>query len=93
MVKRLTSMTETGLHSLPSTGMYEPVSDYFLVDESLDLRGRRVFGDDGETDVTVDDMLVDPDSQRVAIVELSDGRRLPIEHVRLKGSYISLETG
>ncbi len=75
---------------VPSSGAYEPVSDYFLVDESLDLRGRQILAEDGNTEITVKDMLVDPDTERVAMIELSDGRRLPIEHVRLKGSYVQL---
>lgn len=79
------------MHSLPENGAYKPVSDYFLVDESLDLRGRKVFGEDGVGDLCVTDMLVDPDTQQVAIVELSDGRRMPIEMVRLKGSYVRFE--
>lgn len=91
-MKRITSLTETGMHVLPSTGSYVPVEDYFLVDESLDLRGRSVLGNGGHADLTVKDMLVDPDSKRVAMIELSDGRRLPIEHVRLQGSYVRIES-
>ncbi|MGB6318347.1 MAG: hypothetical protein WBG08_06890 [Litorimonas sp.] len=91
MERRITSLRETGVRDLPSTGRFEPVSDYFLVDESQDLRGRTVLEADKPGELTVRDMLVDPDTQRVAIVELSDGRRMPIEHVRLRGSYVSLE--
>lgn len=77
---------------MPSTGAYEPMSDYYLVDEKQDLRGRRILTNDGPSDLSVTMMLVDPDSNRVAMIELSDGRRCPIETVRIQGSYVRLET-
>ncbi|WP_377886417.1 PRC-barrel domain-containing protein [Algimonas porphyrae] len=76
---------------MPSTGHYEPVSDYYLQDESQDLRGRTVTGPDGDLG-TVKDMLVDPDIQKVAMIELSDGRRIPIKYVRLHGSQVRIVT-
>jgi len=89
-MRRITSLTETGFRATPSTGAYQPVSDYFLVDEKQDLRGRKVLSGTKFEDLCVTEMLVDPDTNRVAVIELSDGRRHPIEHVRLQGSYIKL---
>lgn len=90
-MERITSLKETGMRVTPSTGEFKPVSDFFLVDEGMDLRGRRLREGDKDSTVTVSDMLVDPDTQRVALIELSDGRRIPIENVRLQGSYIRIE--
>lgn len=90
-MQRITSLTETGFRATPSTGAYAPVSDYFLVDSKQDLRGRRIVGDTMPDDLAVADMLVDPDTNRVAMIEMTDGRRVPIEQVRLRGSHIYLE--
>ncbi|MGB6231716.1 MAG: hypothetical protein WBF53_16485 [Litorimonas sp.] len=94
-MNRITSLTETGMRITPSTGHYVPVDDYFLVDESQDLRGRDVTRmlDSKEIEHVgvVADMLVDPDTREVAIIELKDGRRYPIEMVRLRGSQVRLE--
>ena len=90
-MQRITSLKETGLRAVPSSGTYLPVDDFFLVDESQDLRGRAILGDENEVPLSVNEMLVDPDTQRVAMIELSDGRRLPIERVRLQGSYVRIE--
>ena len=75
--------------------IYDPVDDYFLVDESHDLRGRRVTqmaANKTLEDVgVVTDMLVDPETHRVSILELNNGRHLPIEDVRLRGSHVRIE--
>ena len=89
-MRRITTMTETGMRITPTTQNYAPVDDFFIVEPKLDLRGRRVSdrsGDRGE----VTNMLVDPQARRVAMIELSDGRRVPIEHVRLDGEHVRLE--
>lgn len=94
-MNRITSLKETGVRITPSTGHFAPVDDYFLVDEGQDLRGRKVTrlldSKQIEQVGTVSDMLVDPDTHQVAMIELEDGRRLPIELVRLRGSEIRLE--
>ena len=90
-MQRITSLRETGVRATPSTGSYVPVSDYFLVDSKQDLRGRTLINGEGPQNVTVKDMLVDPDTNRVAMIELTDGRRIPIEHIRLRGNHVYLE--
>ena len=89
-MRRITSLTETGLRIAPATGNYRPVDDFFLVDETQDLRGRAVSGRAGDMG-EVTDMLVDPETHRVAMIELSDGRRVPIESVRLHGRDVRIE--
>ena len=89
-MRRITSMTETGMRITAPTAHFRPVDDFFLVDEKQDLRGRAVTSE-GRDMGHVQDMLVDPDNRRVAMIELSDGRRLPIEMVRLDGDSVRLE--
>ncbi len=89
-MQRITSLTETGMRITPPTKVYKPVDEFLLLDEDQDLRGRAVSdvtGDLGE----VTEMLVDPEERRVAMIELSDGRRVPIEQVRLDGQHVRLE--
>ena len=88
-MRRITSLTETGLRIAPPTQDFRPVDDFFLLDERQDLRGRPVTGRSGDMG-EVRDMLVDPQARRVAMIELSDGRRVPIEHVRLDGQTVRL---
>lgn len=90
-MKRITSLKETGIHTLPEGGTFKSVDDFILQDESLDLRGRQLIQDGQPDDTVVTDMLVDPDTHRVVLIELSDQRRIPIEWVRLQGSFIRLE--
>ena len=88
-MRRITSLTETGMRITPPTRNYQPVDDFFLLDEKQDLRGRAVENDHGPMG-SVADMLVDPEARRVAMIELSDGRRVPIENVRLRGDMVRL---
>ena len=88
-MRRITSYTETGMRITPPTRDYQPVDDFFLLDEKQDLRGRSVSSERGEIG-SVADMLVDPDARRVAMIELTDGRRVPIEMVRLDGETVRL---
>lgn len=86
-------MSETGMKILPREGHYKSVSDFFLVDETQDLRGRFFKDQKGDLSaITVTDMLVDPDRDHVALIELSDGRRIPIEKIRLRGRYVTLQS-
>lgn len=88
-MRRITTMTETGMRITSPTRNYQPVDDYFLLDETQDLRGRSVESETGAMG-EVADMLVDPKARRVAMIELTDGRRVPIENVRLHGDRVHL---
>lgn len=90
---RSTSRSESRHRQAPSPIAYRSVSDFFLVDESQDLRGRAFKPEAGSLSAgTVTDMLVDPEAKRVALIELSDGRRIPIEAIRLRGRYVTLQS-
>lgn len=88
-IQRLNMLNEPRLHALPSTGTYKPMSDYELADQRQDLRGRTFVEGEQETAI-IQDMLVNPDTNRVEIIELSDGRRIPITYIRLKGQKVFL---
>ncbi len=89
-MQRITSLTENGMRITPPTKDYRPVDDFLLLDEDQDLRGRAVSDVSGDLG-QVTEMLVDPENRRVAMIELTDGRRVPIEQVRLDGQNIRLE--
>ena len=88
-MQRITSLKETGMRITPPAKRYQPVDDFFLLDEAQDLRGRSVTGRGGDLG-SITEMLVDPEARRVAMIELSDGRRVPIEHVRVEGEIVRL---
>ena len=89
-MQRITSLTETGMRITPPTKDFRPVDDFLLLNEEQDLRGRFVSDSTGDLG-QVTEMLVDPENRRVAMIELTDGRRVPIEQVRLDGQNIRLE--
>lgn len=67
------------------------LDDWQLVDDDQDLRGRALLTRTGERIGTVKRMLVDRDAERVAALELDDGRTVAIEEVELRDGQAYLD--
>ena len=58
-------------------------NDWLLEDAQRDLRGYTAYDADGRRIGHVEDLLVDPDSQRIRAVRLDDGQEADIEHLHV----------
>lgn len=66
----------------------ESLSNWELVHENQDIRGREVQSETGELYGKVEDMLVDKDKEHVAAVRLSDGRLVPAHHLEITDARV-----
>lgn len=66
----------------------ESLSDWELVHDDQDIRGRPVQSATGQQYGRVEDMLVDKDKEHVVAVKLSDGRMVPAEHLEITDDQV-----
>lgn len=66
----------------------ESLSDWELVHDNQDIRGRPVQSATGEEYGKVEDMLVDKEKEHVIAVRLSDGRLVPAEHLEITDDLV-----
>ncbi|MGB3626941.1 MAG: PRC-barrel domain-containing protein [Henriciella sp.] len=66
----------------------ESLSNWELVHDEQDIRGRDVQSETGESYGTVEDLMVDKDKEHVAAVKLSDGRLVPASHLEITDSRV-----
>ena len=66
----------------------ETLSNWELVHDNQDIRGREVQSETGDVYGTVEDMLVDKDKEHVAAVRLSDGRLVPASHLEITDTKV-----
>ncbi|MEE4199205.1 PRC-barrel domain-containing protein [Erythrobacter sp.] len=60
------------------------LSDYQLVNDDQDLRGRPLYTTDGTRLGVVERMMVDPDRDHVAALVLEDGRLVPVSEIEIR---------
>lgn len=61
----------------------ESLSNWELVHDNQDIRGRPVQSATGQQYGSVEDMLVDKEKEHVVAVKLSDGRLVAAEHLEI----------
>jgi hypothetical protein len=61
----------------------DALSNWKLVNEDQDLRGRDLYDPHGAKIGTIDDMLVDTEAERVLAFRLKDGRAGAVERLEL----------
>ncbi len=66
------------------------VDDWELVHEDQDIRGWDAVDADGDPMGTVDDLIVDTDSEMVARIVLDDGAEYPVAEVEIGDEVVYL---
>ena len=66
----------------------DKASDWKLVDDDQDIRGRPLMSPEGEHYGKIDEMLVDKDKEEVVAIALEDGRMCGVEYLEIRDDKV-----